>query len=643
AATWVEAPRDSSVTLGSTLAIPCHAQGFPTPTVTWRRTRADHPGQYTPVLGGGHGMGMGVGVGVASNGSLVVVGARSEDEGKYLCEATNGVGGGLSSLVTLTVNAPPRFDHGMERQVSARRGSRASLTCLVTGDPPITLNWQAPHTNIRDHTIVRDVAGGVRGELVLPSVNMEDAGEFTCTASNTYGTDTFVVTLVVKDVPGAPHGLRVTERGSRHLTVSWLPPTAPHTSRLKYIVQYRTDRATWSESEEVGVGDEVSSARLSPLLPDTPYLVRVSAANDLGTSLPSEPLQVRTEGEAPSAPPSGVRAEAVSSSSVRVEWSASPPATHHGDILGYNVGVRWHDSGGTGMYNFSVVGVGAGGGGREVVSELRPWVQYSFVVRAYNSHGPGPLSPPTVVRTMEDVPSAPPVGVECKGGVGGGSLHVSWSPPSPSHHNGLLQGYRLALSRLDDATEEVEEVTRVVGGLEETVGGLLPWTNYSVTVAARTRAGAGVTSPDLVCTTKEDVAGVPAGLRALQSGSDSALITFLPPSPPTGLLLGYTLHHRPPHARTPTQHPLHAHDTAHTLSHLSRGAHQFWLTAMTRVGEGPPTPTVKLTILDQGVGERGGGEEDVAGNIVNKRQPSLTRAANPSYLVLWEIKSILTV
>lgn len=47
-------------------------------------------------------------------------------------------------------------------------------------------------------------------------------------------------------------------------------------------------------------------------------------------------------------------------------------------------------------------------------------------------------------------------------------------------------------------------MTRVVGGLEETVGGLLPWTNYSVTVAARTRAGAGVTSPDLVCTTKED-------------------------------------------------------------------------------------------------------------------------------------------
>lgn len=66
----------------------------------------DQPGQYSQILGGGHGLG----VSVASNGSLVVVGARSEDEAQYLCEAVNEVGGGLSALVSLTVNgrlSPP--------------------------------------------------------------------------------------------------------------------------------------------------------------------------------------------------------------------------------------------------------------------------------------------------------------------------------------------------------------------------------------------------------------------------------------------------------------------------------------------------------------------------------------------------------
>ncbi|XP_063840538.1 cell adhesion molecule Dscam2-like [Scylla paramamosain] len=72
--------------------------------------------------------------------------------------------------------------------------------------------------------------------------------------------------------------------------------------------------------------------------------------------------------------------------------------------------------GGEGGYNFSLVGVGSSVGGREVVNGLRAWVQYAVVVRAYNSHGAGPLSQPVVVRTLEDVPSAPPVGVECSGG-----------------------------------------------------------------------------------------------------------------------------------------------------------------------------------------------------------------------------------
>lgn len=50
--------------------------------------------------------------------------------------------------------------------------------------------------------------------------------------------------------------------------------------------------SSWSEAEEVGVGGKTSTARLAPLLPDTQYLVRILAANHLGSSPHSEPLQV---------------------------------------------------------------------------------------------------------------------------------------------------------------------------------------------------------------------------------------------------------------------------------------------------------------------------------------------------------------
>lgn len=39
---WIEAPRDTSVTLGGSVVVPCHAHGSPTPKVTWRRTRGEY-------------------------------------------------------------------------------------------------------------------------------------------------------------------------------------------------------------------------------------------------------------------------------------------------------------------------------------------------------------------------------------------------------------------------------------------------------------------------------------------------------------------------------------------------------------------------------------------------------------------------
>lgn len=41
---------------------------------------------------------------VLQNGSLLIHNIRSEDKGYYLCQATNGIGVGLSKVVYLTVH-----------------------------------------------------------------------------------------------------------------------------------------------------------------------------------------------------------------------------------------------------------------------------------------------------------------------------------------------------------------------------------------------------------------------------------------------------------------------------------------------------------------------------------------------------------
>ena len=41
---------------------------------------------------------------ISTNGSLTIPSVTEADEGYYLCEASNGIGAGLSAVVFLTVN-----------------------------------------------------------------------------------------------------------------------------------------------------------------------------------------------------------------------------------------------------------------------------------------------------------------------------------------------------------------------------------------------------------------------------------------------------------------------------------------------------------------------------------------------------------
>lgn len=56
----------------------------------------EKPGQYQDVLG--HQLAR-----LLPNGSLLIESVAQEEEGQYMCEASNGIGVGLSAVVQLTV------------------------------------------------------------------------------------------------------------------------------------------------------------------------------------------------------------------------------------------------------------------------------------------------------------------------------------------------------------------------------------------------------------------------------------------------------------------------------------------------------------------------------------------------------------
>jgi hypothetical protein len=73
------------------------------------------PGEYTelrPMEGAPHGPVhpvQGGSMQLLINGSLMIESVKQEDEGRYLCDASNGIGIGLSAVITLTVNGRYNF------------------------------------------------------------------------------------------------------------------------------------------------------------------------------------------------------------------------------------------------------------------------------------------------------------------------------------------------------------------------------------------------------------------------------------------------------------------------------------------------------------------------------------------------------
>ncbi|XP_066948108.1 cell adhesion molecule Dscam2-like isoform X4 [Macrobrachium rosenbergii] len=632
--TWVVEPSSANVPLGGHVALHCLAKGFPNPTVVWRKETAS--GVFSGVATGEGG------VAGWENGTLSVSRAERRHEGRYLCEANNNVGAGLSKVVTLSVNEPPWFGVRSQRQ-QVVVGATATLACEAHGDTPLNLAWTRDSTPLpalpRYEVSEREVDTGRVSELVLHTTHVGDSGTYVCTATNAHGSLTADFHLLVQDVPGPPSGVGVSEESSRYLTLTWTPPEDSNAPISAYLVTFtsqdthQTSNGLFVGPREVTVEGDQRKVRIDGLLPATTYIFTVVAENRVGRSQPSSPLRITTQEEAPSGHPQNVRVVAVSSTALQVTWEPPFDNLTHGTILGYYLGFKDDSESEGGAYNFTTVGVDGAGATTATLAGLRPHAHYSVVLQAFNSRGAGPTSPPAIATTLEDKPSAPPGHVTCEA-VTARSLVVTWKPPPTRHINGVITNYRVTYS-VSSSHAGGRSGSMVSEGLRATLTALLPWTNYSVTVAASTRAGEGVSSLPLICTTNQDVPEAPARVKAVVSGPRAAVVAWSPPINPHGRITRYSVHwssaggRGPPHTRHVGAHFTHL--TLHDLPHTT---HQVWVTASTRVGEGPsssvatvkPSHTVGAGIWAVGGNLTAAWKEDVSlpCGAVGVPEPTLT-------------------
>nr|XP_050851568.1 cell adhesion molecule Dscam2-like isoform X6 [Vespula vulgaris] len=604
---WTVEPIDQDAVVGHGVSIACQAEGFPIPTVTWKQSIGETPGDYRELGYSGT-----EGAGVAGNGSLVIPRVSRDHAGSYLCQASNGIGPGLSKLIRLTVHAGPQVTV-RTRQESVRRGDSVTLRCEAEGDAPLDLSWRVrdsrvdPNYDVRYSIEKSVVAGRVLSELRIMQVSHMDRGDYVCVAGNAYGHARATIHLLVQEPPNFPRNLHVAEQGSRSILLAWSSPQsdqdASHASSpiTNYIVQYKEAQDVWHEhnTQKLVAGDN-TVALVSPLKPATTYHFRVLAENHLGTSAPSDILHAQTDGEVPGGPPKHVSVEPLGPQQLKITWQPPDRSLWNGELLGYtisytNLGVDDQS------VNTTRVGItGNGDGSYDYrLTGLRKYTQYNIVVKAFNSKGDGPGSDLVTAQTFEDVPSAPPQNVACTA-LTGQNIQVTWKPPPSDKVHGVVQGYKLLYEAASGVASESQtgRETKISHALSTVLHGLSPYTNYTVQVLAYTKAGEGVSSSPVSCTTEETAPDAPERVKAVASGEDSVVISWLPPRRPNGVLTKYTVFIRVLDQGQEvkiSKSPLSAQNLHHEVTGLKlRESYEAWVTASTKIGQGTGTLAVKL-------------------------------------------------
>ncbi|KAG8198699.1 hypothetical protein JTE90_023471 [Oedothorax gibbosus] len=402
---WRVEPGDQFVPVGGTTTLDCTADGRPEPRVIWKKSD-EETGDYRTVISGSH-------IQTLVNGSLVIRDIEQDDDGRYMCEASNGVGTPLSTVVKLTVHVPAHFKQKFIAQ-TVRSGESVTLKCEAFGEKPMTYMWlkdkqpfgglSHPRYMLREQML----SSGHLSELTIHVVERQDNGLYTCVASNAFGQDEKHNQLTVQERPDPPAGLEAIHTSGRKIVLRWSKSFNGNSPVVKYILEYVEGKENWNSriKELTSDGDQLQMS-IDDLKPVTQYSFRLVAENAVGRSPPSIPLNVVTESEVPGAPPKNVHAVATDSRTIHVSWEPPSKTLHHGSIRGYYIGYKVFGS--SDPFVYKTVEVRDGQDRSCDVTMLRSATKYGVVVQAFNEKGAGPLTDEVVVRTLEFDPPKPPV------------------------------------------------------------------------------------------------------------------------------------------------------------------------------------------------------------------------------------------
>lgn len=177
-----EMPKSRQVNAGTQVSMECKApRGFPEPQIWWEKNNQPVNAQTNNIF---------------SNGSFIITNTSVKDNGEYVCVAKNEAGIRRSQPAYLNVFEKPSFviqpDTG-----KYQANSRVELECQASGFPKPLIEWKKDNSvdSLPLKAIIKD------NFLIIPNVQLEDEGEYTCMASNQLATIESKSYLIVYEKP----------------------------------------------------------------------------------------------------------------------------------------------------------------------------------------------------------------------------------------------------------------------------------------------------------------------------------------------------------------------------------------------------------------------------------------------------------
>ncbi|XP_043554889.1 receptor-type tyrosine-protein phosphatase S-like isoform X21 [Chiloscyllium plagiosum] len=555
-------PTSHEVMPGGSVNLTCVAVGSPMPYVKWVAGALElTPEEDMPV------------------GRNVLELVNIKESKNYTCVAMSSLGV-IEATAQITVKALPK---------------PPTMTSVTeTTATSVTLTWESGNMELIPYYVIQykpkssdgpfqEVDGVATTRYSIGGLSPYSEYEFRIIAVNNIGRgppSELVETRTGEQAPSSPP-LKVQARmlSASTMLIQWEEPEESNGQIRGYRVYYTTDSRLPLNMWYKHNLDDSRLTTIGSLITDTIYSIRVLAFTSVGDGPPSEIIQVKTKQGVP-AQPTEFQAEAESDTSIALSWVLRQQEKITKYELIYSEGIDGKEE----QVIFDPKS-------SYTVEGLKPDKMYYFRLAARSDHGLGAYTQRISAKTMQSMPSAPPRKVEAES-VNSTTIKVTWKPPISSKQHGLIRGYQVTYVRLDKGEPQGQPIIKDVMLAEEQeaiIGGLMPETTYSITVAAYTTRGDGARSKPRLVTTSGSVPGMPAMVISVTK-MNTALIQWQPPQQMVDDLLGFRLQYSRTDEDKPNIIELSKNDNHYTVMNLHKGAtYIFRLSAKNKAGFGEET------------------------------------------------------